>query len=556
MRHYLLILLICFSITVVHAEELDPPEILHGERLFIETRFAQFFYAYLENGGDTNTPMPEGDPVLNKTVRFFGLPPYQIPFANSPYAGQSISCRACHMVDEHVDTNELGMRAYSDFAARSPVPAREDQQETVVRNSPIIVHASISRENFVLHYDGEFASLEQLVYETLAGRNFGWVAGEQKLAVQHVCRIIKEDNGKDELASEFGELSYAEMLSGKTKSGDSVEKEYLLPKDYQVDTKQASCDEIYSAVVKLISSYTESLTFASDESIFSPYDVFLSINNLPTQANENETDIDYSKRLLNKIRDLKKLNKLQFVEKNPNTEDGKFLFHDQDYMFTEQELIGLEIFFNQEPDDDIGTGNCIACHAAPHFTDFGLHNIGITQIEYDNIHGFGKFSALNLPSLNKREKNANVFLPATEVHPKRKGIFRRPASQEFPAYTDLGAWNIIFNSDYPLPQESLYNLICIKEGKDVCESKEHALERSIARFKTPSLRDMGHSGPYMHNGQISDLHSLITFYIAAANSNKKGLIRNGAEELNDIAITAKDVQPLFLFLVSLYEDYN
>ena len=64
-------------------EENDPPEILHGERLFLETRFAHLFYEHLKNGGNTNKPMPEGDPALNKTVRFFGLPPYQIPFAKS-----------------------------------------------------------------------------------------------------------------------------------------------------------------------------------------------------------------------------------------------------------------------------------------------------------------------------------------------------------------------------------------------------------------------------------------------------------------------------------------
>jgi hypothetical protein len=556
MRHFLITALLCLSTTILNAEKLDPPEIANGERLFLETRFAQFFYKYLENGGDTNKSMPEGDPVLDKTVRFFGLPPYQIPFANSPYAGQSINCRTCHMVDEHLEQSELGMRAYSDFAARSPVPTREDKQTTVVRNTPNLVHASIERNNFLLHSDGEFSSLKQLIIDTLSGRNFGWIPGEKQLAINHVCRIIKEDNGQNELAKEFGGLSYTEMLTGITNKKTQVEQEFLLPEDYRVNTSNASCDEIYAGVVNLMAAYTEDLTFANDEEILSPYDVFLNINNLPNQTNENETDLTYSKRLLEKIHSLKKENKLKFVEKNPNTEDGKFKFHDPDYKFGEEELLGLEIFFNQDLEDDISTGNCIACHAAPHFTDYGLHNIGITQIEYDNIHGFGKFAALNIPSLNQREKNVNLFLPANEKNPKRKGIFRRPASQANPAYTDLGAWNIFFNTDYPLPQESIYNLICIKDGNVVCKSRDDALRLSFATFKTPSLRDLGHSAPYMHNGQISDLHAVVGFYLAASVNTRNEEFRNPDEDIANIDIKPNNVIPLTLFLISLYEDYN
>ena len=418
------------------------------------------------------------------------------------------------------------------------------------------MHASIARDNFILHVDGEFASLNQLIIDTLAGRNFGWIPGEKQLAINHVCRIIKEDNGKDELAKEFGGLSYTEMFSGTTNKNTQVKQEFLLPEEYRVNINKASCDEIYAGVVNLIAAYTESLTFANEEEDLSPYDVFLKINGLPTQANKNETDLAYSKRLLAEIDSLKKNNKLKFVDKNPNTEDGKFKFHDPDYKFKEEELAGLEAFFNQDPDDNIGTGNCIACHAAPHFTDYGLHNIGITQIEYDNIHGFGKFAALNIPSLRQREKNPNVFLPANEKNPKRKGIFRRPASQENPAYTDLGAWNIFFNADYPLPQESIYNLICIKDGKVVCKSRDDALERSLASFKTPSLRDLGHSAPYMHNGQISDLHAVVGFYLAGSINTRDGQFRNPDEDIAKIDIKPKDVIPLTLFLISLYEDYN
>ena len=83
----------------------EPPEVTNGERLFLETRFAQFFKAYLDAGGRVNTPMPAGDPVMtltDTTVPGQGLP--------GPFAGLSMNCRACHLVDEHVGTPGGGMR--------------------------------------------------------------------------------------------------------------------------------------------------------------------------------------------------------------------------------------------------------------------------------------------------------------------------------------------------------------------------------------------------------------------------------------------------------------
>ena len=51
-------------------EELDPAEIANGERLFVETRFAQFFKTFLDNGGDTNAPLTQGDSSLDKAVNW------------------------------------------------------------------------------------------------------------------------------------------------------------------------------------------------------------------------------------------------------------------------------------------------------------------------------------------------------------------------------------------------------------------------------------------------------------------------------------------------------
>ncbi len=557
MRILLITILLSIIPLFLHAEEMDPADIMLGERLFLETRLSQFFAAQLGKNTDVNMPLKEGDPALNKTARFFSLPPYQIPFTDGPYAGQSFNCRACHLVDEHLEQNELGMRSYSDFASRSPIPARNDNLLTTVRNSPALVDASLPRKNFMLHFDGEFSSLHHLVRGTLTGRNMGWLPGEEETAIEHICKVIREDDGKSELAEEFGGYSYTEIFSGITTDGKMVENEFLIPENLRINPHKEDCEKVFATTAELIAIYTDDLVFAQDESIISPYDLFLKLNNLPTAPNEKDSHKEYSANLMARIDKLHQENKLTFVSKNPNTEDGKFQFHDeQPFEFGEKQLAGMYIFFSTPGKDKTSAGNCVACHPGPHFTDFSLHNTGITQVEYEAIHGQDTFNKLKIPNVKQREKQAELYLPATRQHPNRKGIFRSVPSQANIMATDLGAWSILFNSDYSLAQESIYNAICIHDGYEICTSRDDTLERSIATFKTPSLRNLGHSAPYMHNGQISDLHAVVSFYLAVSINTRQGLIRNPDKDIADINIKPKDIEPLVAFLVSLYEDYN
>lgn len=532
----------------------DPAEVFHGERLFLETRFAQRFHDFVVRGGGINAPLDEGDPKLEKTYRFFGLPPYQIPFAPGPFEGASYNCRTCHLVDEHVGQKELGMRAYNDFASRSPLPERDDGQSVTVRNSPVLVGSLAPRDPFLLHLDGEFASTRELIVATLTGRNLGWLPGEGGLAARHACEVIRKDDGTDALAEEFGGLAYSEVFSGVSTSGEALPEEHRIAAALRMDVSESSCDEVLAGAARLIEHYLDDLKFSAEADILSPYDRFLSLNGLPAHPDEGESDEDYSDRLLARIDALDEGGELRFVERNPVTEDGGFRFHDQPYRFGEAELLGLRIFFNRSAAPGRGAGNCGSCHAAPHFTDFGFHNIGVTQVEYEAIHGPGSFRKLLIPTVAQRNEQADVYLPATAAHPDRQGVFRRPASESDPMATDLGAWNIFLNEDYPNPQESLHRSFC-RNGAG-CKTVDQALERSVAAFKTPTLRDLGHSAPYMHNGQISDLHASVAFYIAASASARGGTVRNADPELREIRITPNDIQPLVSFLISLYEDYE
>lgn len=552
-------LLIFFSIflsstVIANEEEFKSAEIFHGERLFQESRFSQFFYSFIVRGGHYNEAIDIGDPILKKTYRFFGLPPYQIPFATSPFKGSTFSCRTCHMVEEHLSQKELGMRAYSDFASRSPLSKRNDMQTVTVRNSPVLVSSFANRENQLFHSDGEFSTPQELIIATLTQRNFGWLPSEENIATKHICSVIKNDDGEGMLAKTFGGLSYKEILSGLSKNKEILPTKFLINEKYRVDVINVSCNETISAIARLIEVYISDLQFTKNKLALSPYDTFLKINKLPLTASHNESDQEYSARLLTSIQSLENNNSLKFVESNENAENGKFLFHDQLYKFGDIELQGLKIFFNQNNNLKISNGNCVACHPAPHFTDFKFHNIGVTQIEYEAIHGLNSFNKLPIPNLAARTQNAKVYLPATSSHPDRLGVFRQSASQIESIHTDLGAWNILFNDDFPSPQEKLYSIIC--NDKNNCKNKDAALQLAVAAFKTPTLRDLGHSAPYMHNGQISDLHALIGFYLNASINSRNGSIRNADSELEKVNIELNDIQPLVQFLISLYEDYH
>jgi len=535
----------------------DPPEVTAGERLFLETRFSQFFKSYLDAGGTVNTSLPAGDPVMDLTVTTgAGLP--------GPFAGLSMNCRACHLVDEHVGMPGGGMRTYGDFARRSPIPDRTDGHTTAPRNSPSLVNASLARTGGTLfHFDGEFSTMTGLTAATFTGRNFGWLPGEDTQAIAHVARIVREDDGSGALAQEFGGLPLTVLLTG---TGQPIPNEFRLPPNFRINVAVATDQEIFDGVVRLVAAYVEQLVFSQDEAgsfNLSPYDVFLTHNGFPTKPEDNESDLDYSRRLRSLIAAREQAGTLQFVFGNPHTTDGKFQFHDQEFRFGPEELAGLNTFLSEPTTAflssqelaDGGVGNCLACHAAPNFTDFNLHNTGTAQKEYDDLHGSGQFSQLGIPNLVERNANPERYLPATHTHPSYEEPFRRVPSATNPNLTDLGVWNIFANPDMPEPQDTIRTMLC--DGQQPCLlSDADLLDRAIARVKTPGLRDLGHGAPYMHNGQFDRLEDIVQFYQDVSIQARAGTLRNGAPQLQHIALIGDDIGPLVAFLKSLNEDYE
>ena len=525
-----------------------------GERLFMETRFAQAFQAFLDAGGDVNDPNA-GDPVVD-SVETLGVP----ITAEAPFKGMSMNCRSCHFVDDLLAAPGGSMRTYTDFAKRSPIPARADGKTHAPRNSPPLVNATLGRPGgMLLHFDAEFNSIEELVAGTFTGRNFGWLPGERAQAIAHIARVVRGDDGSFDPSGQFEGLSYRILFTG---NNPSIPDESRLPPEFRAFVGSASDQEIFDAVVKVVSAYVNGLLFSQTEDsgalIRSPFDVFLETNGLPQQPDLSESPIDYSRRLRTLVNGL---TSPQFVTSNPNRSDGQFQFHSQPFEFGPNEFAGLKMFL-AEPAAPVASpaeltagriGNCIACHQAPNFTDFKLHNTGTTQKEFDSLpsHGPGAFSVLSIPTLATRTAND---LPASEAHPTASERFRSIPS-DGTTLTDLGVWNVFGNPDMPATQMKIRTILC--DDQQPCPLSETVLlDRAIARFKTPGLRDLDHSAPYMHNGQFTTLDEIITFYRDTSTLARAGTLRNGAPELKGIALTAADAVPLVGFLKALNEDYQ
>jgi cytochrome c peroxidase len=523
---------------------LSAPEVIVGDRLFFETRFAQYFYAH--SNGDVNASLARGDPVVDQVLRT------RQPVLPGPFRGRSMSCRHCHLGDDFTRFEALAQRTYCDFTARSAIPQRNDGVTHTVRNSPMMIDLGLPAEvPRLLHFDGEFAGAEDLVIDTLTGRNMGWQFDEFTLATAHIARVIRDDTGENAryVVDRYGRgIPYSVVLLG---TDPSLPPRLRVPMPYRLDAKTASDAEVLGAIARLIHAYMDSLRFGTedtDRARGSPYDLFLEQNELPKEPAPGESSEAYSQRLLALIEQRKR-----FKWITPQ-EDGEFQLHAQAYQFGNTELAGLKLFFRTE---GVSQGNCVACHTPPQFTEHRFHNTGVSQTEYDTLFGDGAFAALHVPDLATRTSRFDAYLPATRQHPNASSRFRSAPSKERPGFADLGVWNIFANPDFPKPQAAMAEILCATAIPAATPCVPNAvLPFTIASFKTPSIRDLGHSEPYFHSGAAETIEEVLLFYVKVSALARDGTLRNGSRELLDMRLNAGDVRPLAAFLRSLNEDYQ
>jgi cytochrome c peroxidase len=121
-----------------------------------------------------------------------------------------------------------------------------------------------------------------------------------------------------------------------------------------------------------------------------------------------------------------------------------------------------------------GKARCISCHAfnasQPFFTDFKFHNIGVAAKDQ------------NFPGLARRARQLLAETPERQ----QKVIDELALA---PGFSELGRY------------------LVTKQPKD------------IGAFKTPSLRDIELTAPYMHNGSEKTLLDVVKFYDKGGEAN-------------------------------------
>ena len=398
---------------------------------------------------------------------------------SSPQGDLQNSCASCHLLDE----DPQGMRVHTDFFSRSWVPWRGgDPRREALRNSPTILDSgSMPR----LHFDGEFGSLEDLVKGTLAGRPMGWLPGEEDQAFDRVYGIILKDS------------------SDSPDHGDNYRADFKAA--YGVDPAQLDKGEVIDRAAKAIADYIRTQKSART----TPYDRFVQANGLGARPAQGEDPKLFAGRLLGNIAALEKKRALKLPSG-----------------FDPAALKGLKVFFRAN--GAASTGNCVACHTPPLFTDSSFHNLGISQSEYDRVNGDGTFAELQIPAA------AEVHRPSTQ--------FREIPSKRNSGFADLGHWNFVDLKGSPLRRPG--------------ESDDQFLQRMIAAFKTPTLRNLAFTQPYMHTGGFTTIESALAELMRLSELARAGHVRSADDELSGIRITDADIPSLVAFLKTLNEDFR
>ncbi|MFN0120401.1 MAG: cytochrome-c peroxidase [Blastocatellia bacterium] len=394
----------------------------------------------------------------------------------TPRGDLPASCASCHLVNE----DPQGFRAYTDFFNRSWVSYRNsDPRRFELRNSPTIIDAALSPR---LHYDGEFASLEALVKGTFSGRPMGWLPGEETEAVTLLHNMVVNDKG-----DESGAGSYRELFS----------------RAYNTDLSKLGREQVTDLVARAVADFMRSLTSRRQ----SPYDQFIGANQLSTAPAANETPAAFGDRLLTAISRLEQSGNLKLTRE-----------------FNAVALRGLKLFMQTR--GETGAGNCVTCHAPPMFTDYGFHNLGFSQVEYDLIHGEGQFARVDIPDATQAKRPSAML---REIPDRKK-----------PGAADLGYWNFVDLDKSP--------------GKRAGESHDDFLRRMIGAVKTPGLRHLAYSYPYMHTGAYTTLEDTLADLLRMSEMARQGRVRAADEELGRIRLDQTSIAPLIAFLNTLNED--
>ena len=401
-----------------------------------------------------------------------------------------------------------GNRSYADFARRSPIPAREDGRTTTPRNSPPLVNSALARGRpFFLHFDGEFPSTAALVEGTLTGRNFGWLPGEHGQAVAHIAAVIRGDDGIGQLAQDFGgSVPPRAGGHGSRRSRRTSGSRRTLPRS----TSTAPATSRSCAPSRGSSRPTSNRSSSQNAS---PYDRFLEKNNLPGEPREFEPADSY---VAAPEAPPRRARRRRTSSRPPTARSSS---SDQPFVFGDARAGGAAHLPRPQ------ARNCVACHPPPLFTDFRFHNTGAHRRRNTmRCTAPGSFAALSIPDARdpQRRSRRRTCRPRrrtrTAAEPFRATRRRRRAGPHRPRDVEHLAQPRLPEAPPAAPPARGW---CARRWDRLAPAagpRTALVDAAIGLFKTPGLRTLAQSAPYLHTGAkdtLEDVRALLRHQVGA-----------------------------------------
>ncbi len=176
-------------------------------------------------------------------------------------------------------------------------------------------------------------------------------------------------------------------------------------------------------------------------------------------------------------------------------DDFRDALEDQDFAaaayYPEAAQRGLQLF--------LGRGNCVFCHNGPRFSNNEFHDAGVPY-----------------------------FLNETEVDEGR-----------------FGGLNFLLSSPYTL--DGVWNDDPDKQGVWAVRNVRRS-HSDFGTFRTPSLRGVAETAPYMHDGSLGDLNAVIRHY---SKIDTERLHADGQAIFSQLNLSEQEIADLVAFLMTL-----
>ncbi|MDP2316015.1 MAG: cytochrome c peroxidase [Pseudomonadota bacterium] len=208
-------------------------------------------------------------------------------------------------------------------------------------------------------------------------------------------------------------------------------------------------------------------------------------------------------------------------------------------VLSDQEKAGLRLF--------VGEASCTSCHHGPLFTDHSFHNLGLPAIPAGGIdpgraRGAGD---VGVDPLNCRSGHADRAGAAAATDTAAPGAQLDTAAPGAPGGPTAQA-DTARSKDTAAPAPS-----GVSAADDPCPELRY-LDASFpdwaSAFKTPSLRNVAATAPYMHDGQLDSLGAVLQFYNTLPG---KPLVGHRELTLEPLQLSSSELAALEAFLRTL-----